>query len=116
MLSMMHSLFCLLGLLHCAVDGFVVGERNADARVSTVYHFPNNTVSLLSTGPCLTFVKFLLTTHIPVGREHSSAIQRKACGDFGQCAPSLADRPNHSFRRACARVRKCRRRTRDRRV
>jgi hypothetical protein len=46
MLSMMHFLFCLLSLLHCAVDGFVVGERNADARVSTVYHFPNNTVSV----------------------------------------------------------------------
>jgi hypothetical protein len=46
MLSMMHFFFCLLGLLHCAVDGFVVGERNADARVSTVYHFPNNTVSV----------------------------------------------------------------------
>lgn len=40
----MHLLLWLLGFLYCVVDGFVVGERNADALVSTIHHFPNNTV------------------------------------------------------------------------
>jgi hypothetical protein len=53
MVFMMQFLFWLLGSLDCAVDAFVVGERNADARVSTVYHFSNDTVGDASIEPCL---------------------------------------------------------------
>jgi hypothetical protein len=47
----MQLLFWLLGTLDCAVDAFVVGERNADARVSTVHHFSNDTVGGASIEP-----------------------------------------------------------------
>jgi len=54
---MMHLLLWLLGFFHCAVvDGFgVVGERNADALVSTLHHFPNRTVGLEHIGNSLSF-------------------------------------------------------------
>jgi hypothetical protein len=51
MVFMMQLLFWLLASLDCAVDAFVVGERNADARVSTVYHFSNDTVGDASIEP-----------------------------------------------------------------
>lgn len=57
MLSITRILFFFLGLTQYAVDGFVVGERNADARVSTIHHFPNNTVGVACTGPRLWFVR-----------------------------------------------------------
>ena len=88
---MMHLLFCLLGLLYCAVDGFVVDERNADSRVSTVYHFPNNTVSVASVDLACRLSSPLLTTYTQVGRKLSGPVQRQDFGHSDQCGPSLAN-------------------------
>jgi hypothetical protein len=52
MVFMMQLLFWLLGSLDCTVDAFAVGERNADALVSTVYHFSNDTVGDAFIEPC----------------------------------------------------------------
>jgi len=95
---MMHFWFCFLGLLHCVVDGLVVSERNADARVSTVYHFPNNTVSVASMDPACHSSSHLLTTHTQVGRKLIDPVQRQDFGHSDQCASSLADRPSYSVR------------------
>lgn len=119
MVFMMQLLFWLLGSLDCAVDAFVVGERNADARVSTVYHFSNDTVGDAPVEPYLGNTcssSSLLTVPTSVGRKLIHPIQRQDLGHSNQPTSSLASRPNHPFRRACARVRTCRQRTGDRRV